>query len=126
MPETTIFEHSGQGSGSSGGSGVHVAGGGLELSGRDPGEPPATPIQADLRGLPPLLIQVGGGELLVDDVTAFVNKAKEADVKVVFEGWEDMFHCWQVFSALLPDGQEASDRSGEFVRAHIPPIEDKS
>jgi acetyl esterase/lipase len=84
----------------------------------DPRTPLASPIYADLTGLPPLLIQVGTAEVLYDDATRLAKKAEAAGVQVVLEPWEDMMHVWHSFAAMLPEGQQAIDRIGEFVRRH--------
>lgn len=84
----------------------------------DPRTPLASPIYADLTGLPPLLIQVGTAEMLYDDATRLAGKAEAGGVKVVFEPWEDMIHDWPVFAFMLPEGQQAIDRIGEFVIEH--------
>ena len=88
------------------------------LGDKDPCTPLASPIYADLTGLPPLLIQVGTAEVLYDDATRLVEKAKEADVPVIFEPWEDMIHMWHSFAGMLPEGQQAINRIGEFVLEH--------
>ena len=88
------------------------------LGGADPRTPQAAPIYADLRGLPPLLIQVGTAEVLVDDSTRLAERAKSAGVDVILETWEDMIHVWHSFAAILPEGQQAIDRIGEFIRKH--------
>jgi monoterpene epsilon-lactone hydrolase len=85
------------------------------LSGVDPRTPLAAPLYADLKGLPPLLIQVGTSEVLLDDATRLADRAKAAGVDVVLEPWEDMIHMWHFFP-MLPEGQQAIDRIGEFVR----------
>ena len=86
------------------------------LKNADPRTPLAAPIYADLTGLPPLLIQVGTAEVLFDDATRLAESAKSAGVQVVFEPWEDMIHMWHFFAAMLPEGQQAIDRIGEFVQ----------
>jgi epsilon-lactone hydrolase len=78
--------------------------------------PLAAPLYAELRGLPPLLIQVGTAEVLYDDSTRFAERARAAGVDVTLEPWQDMVHVWQVFAAMLDEGQQAIDRIGEFVR----------
>jgi monoterpene epsilon-lactone hydrolase len=88
------------------------------LGDTDPRTPLASPIYADLTGLPPLLIQVGTAELLFDDATCLAERAESAGVEVVLEPWEDMIHAWHIFAAMLPEGQQAIDRIGEFVRKH--------
>jgi acetyl esterase/lipase len=75
----------------------------------------ASPINADLGGLPPLLIQVGGHECIRDDAIAFAEKARAAGVDVTLEVWDDMVHLWHNFS-YLPEAQRAITRIAEFVR----------
>jgi monoterpene epsilon-lactone hydrolase len=84
-----------------------------------PRTPLAAPLYADLRGLPPLLIQVGTAETLLDDATRLAERAKSAGVDVALEVWDDMFHVWQFFAGMLPEGQQAIDRIGEFIRKHM-------
>ena len=86
------------------------------LGGADARTPLASPIYADLRGLPPLLVQVGAAEELLDDSTRLAEKAKADDVEVTLEPWEDMIHVWHMFASILPEGQQAIDRIGQFVR----------
>jgi monoterpene epsilon-lactone hydrolase len=88
------------------------------LGNADPRTPLASPIHADLAGLPPLLIQVGTAEVLYDDARRLAERAESAGVEVVFEPWEDMIHMWHFFAAMLPEGQQAIDRIGEFVQKH--------
>jgi acetyl esterase/lipase len=88
------------------------------LGGADPRTPLAAPIHADLAGLPPMLIQVGTAETLLDDSVRLAARAKSAGVDVTLEPWDDMIHVWQFFAALLPEGRQAIDRIGEFVRQH--------
>ena len=80
--------------------------------------PLASPVYADLKGLPPLLIQVGSAETLLDDATRLAEKAKSVGVDVVLEPWEEMIHVWHAFAAMLPEGQQAIERIGEFVRKY--------
>lgn len=90
----------------------------LYLNGTDPRTPLAAPLYADLHSLPPLLIQVGTSETLFDDSTRLAECAKAAGVEVTLEPWDDMIHVWQLFASVLPEGQKAVDRIGEFVRQH--------
>jgi acetyl esterase/lipase len=80
--------------------------------------PLLSPLYADLSGLPPLLIHVGDAEILLDDSTRIAERAKGAGVDVTLEVWPEMIHVWHVFAKLLPEGQQAIDRIGEFVQAH--------
>jgi monoterpene epsilon-lactone hydrolase len=81
----------------------------------DPKDPLASPLYADLRGLPPLLIHVGGAEILFDDAIRFARRAEEADVDVTLDVWEDMIHVWHLFAPLLDEAREALTRIGKFV-----------
>ena len=76
----------------------------------------ASPIFANLDGLPPLLIQVGSVEVLLDDSTGIAKRAKEADVPVTLEVWEQMIHVWHRYYPILQEGREANARIGEYVR----------
>lgn len=89
------------------------------LGDADPRTPLAAPLYADLRGLPPLLIQVGTAEVLLDDATRLAERARSAGVDVALELWDDMFHMWHFFAAMLPEGQQAIDRIGEFIRSAV-------
>jgi monoterpene epsilon-lactone hydrolase len=88
------------------------------LGERDRRTPLAAPLYADLHGLPPLLIQVGSAEVLLDDATRIAERAKAAGVQVELEVWDDMIHIWQIFAPILPEGQQAIERLGSFVREH--------
>jgi monoterpene epsilon-lactone hydrolase len=90
------------------------------LGGADPRTPLAAPLYADLKGLPPLLIHVGTAETLLDDSTRLAERAKTAGVDVTLEPWEDMIHVWHYMAAMLPEGQQAIDRIGDFIREHMP------
>lgn len=85
---------------------------------RDPKHPLLSPIHADYRGLPPMLIHVGDAEVLLDDSTRVTERARAAGVEVELEAWDDMFHVWHVFAKILPEGQRAIDRIGSYVIAH--------
>jgi acetyl esterase/lipase len=89
------------------------------LNGVSAREPLAAPLHADLRGLPPLLIQVGRRELLLDDSTRFAQAARRAGVDVTLEVWPGMIHVWQIFASDLEEGREAIARIGEYLRARL-------
>jgi acetyl esterase/lipase len=91
----------------------------LYLAGADPRDPGASPLFADLAGLPPLLVQVGGRELLRDDGVRLAERASAADVPVELDLWEEMTHVWQNNGAELPEGQQAVERIGAFLRARV-------
>jgi acetyl esterase/lipase len=88
------------------------------LGGKDPRAPLASPIHADLTGLPPLLLQVGSIEVLLDDSTMLKSRAKEAGVSVEMEVWEDMPHVWHHYAPILPEARKAIGKIGEFVLEH--------
>jgi acetyl esterase/lipase len=85
------------------------------LQGQDPRQPTASPLYADLTGLPPLLIHVGDAETLLDDAARLAARAREAGVDVTYEVWPDMIHVWHSLAAILPEGQQAIERAGEFI-----------
>jgi acetyl esterase/lipase len=91
----------------------------LYLDGTDPATPLASPALADLRGLPPLLIQVGDAEVLLDDSIAVERRARTAGVEVELEIWDEMVHVFQAFAGLLPDAQRAVDRVGAHLDRHL-------
>ena len=84
------------------------------LAGRSPDHPLASPLFANLEGLPPLLLQVGDHEILLDDATRFARKAAGAGVAVRLEVWEDRGHMWQASSGL-PEAEEALTHIAEFI-----------
>jgi len=86
------------------------------LGGADPRHPHAAPIYGDLRGLPPLLIQVGAVETLLDDSIALARKAGTADVPVELQIWPEMIHIWHIFFPMLSAGRRAIAAGGSFVR----------
>ncbi len=84
----------------------------------DPRNPLMSPLYADLRGLPPLLIHVGSHELMLSDSTRLAENAQEAGVDVTLKIWEEMFHVFQVFS-FLPEARQAVREIGDFARQHL-------
>jgi len=89
----------------------------LYLQGHDPKHPLASPNYADLHGLPPLLIQVGSDEVLLDDAIILDAHARAAHVQSTLEVWEGMVHVWHAFHPMLPEGRQGIARVGEYVRA---------
>lgn len=86
------------------------------LQGGNPAQPLASPLYADLRGLPPLLMQVGDAEVLLDDTLGVAEKAKAAGVDVTLEVYPEMIHVFQLFAPVLPEEQQAIDRIGAFLK----------
>jgi acetyl esterase/lipase len=85
-------------------------------TGGDPRDPLASPLYADLRGLPPLLIQVGADETLRDDSTELAARARAAGVQVELTVWPVVPHVWQLFHPLVPEGRQSLDLAAVFLR----------
>ena len=88
----------------------------LYLGGADPKNPLAAPLHANLAGLPPLLIQVGDSETLLDDATRITERAQKADVDVTLKIWDEMPHVWHLFAPILPEGRQAIEEIGAFFK----------
>ena len=82
--------------------------------------PLASPLYADLHGLPPLLIMIGTHETLFDDSTRLAAKAEAAGVEVELDIWQEMIHVWPIFADILPEGRQAISKIGDYIRARIP------
>lgn len=82
-------------------------------------DPLVSPLFADLKGLPPLLAQVGDRETVLDDSRDFVARAKEAGVDATLQVWDHMIHVFQQFPAQLPEARAAIDDMGRFLRRHL-------
>ena len=89
------------------------------LNGASPRAPLASPLYANLAGLPPLLIQVGSAEVLLDDAMRLAARAGEADVAVQLEVWPRMPHVWHGFASMLSEGRDAIAAAGAFVAARF-------
>ena len=85
----------------------------------DPRDPLASPLYADLAGLPPLLIQVGDRETVLDDSTMFTEKARAAGVDVELQVWDGMIHVFQMFGAELAEARRAIEAIAGFLRQHL-------
>ena len=91
----------------------------LNGTGTDPADPLVSPIFADLTGLPPLLVQAGSHEVLLDDATRLATRAAADDVAITLDITPDVGHVFQAFSAVLDEGDEALTRAGTFLQAHV-------
>lgn len=89
------------------------------LAGQAARTPQASPLFADLGGLPPLLIQVGTDEVLLDDAVSLDARARAAGVATTLEIQDEMIHVWHYFYPLLPEGREAIARIGAFVQTQM-------
>lgn len=92
----------------------------LYVGGQDPHQPLLSPaVCADLTGLPPLLLQVGANEVLLDDSTRLAERAREAGVDVILDVTADVPHVFQAFTGMLDEADQALDRAALFVRQHL-------
>ncbi|CAK7286420.1 alpha/beta hydrolase [Streptomyces sp. RM1] len=91
------------------------------LAGADPRTPLASPLHADLRGLPPLLIQAGGREILLDDALRLAARAAHADVPVTLRTFPGAPHVFQGFAPLVDEAAQALDQVAAFINGHIQP-----
>src|SRR5918998_2700586 len=87
----------------------------MYLNGVDPRTPLGSPIYADLCGLPPMLIQAGSAETLLDDAVRLAGKAAVADVRTTLQVWPDMIHAWHLFYPQLAEGRSALAEVGAFI-----------
>jgi epsilon-lactone hydrolase len=79
--------------------------------------PLASPLFADLKGLPPVLIQVGSAETLLDDSVRLAGVLGAADVAVTLEVWPDMIHAFPLFHQQVAAARRAIERAGAFIRS---------
>lgn len=86
------------------------------LGDTEPRHPLASPIYADLRGLPPLLVQVGGAELLLDDAIRLAARARDCGVEVHLDVHPEMVHVFHMFASFSPEARRAIRMLGAFVR----------
>jgi acetyl esterase/lipase len=89
------------------------------LDGADPQSPTASPLYADLRGLPPLLVQVGTRESLLDDARRVAARAEDAGVDVTLHEFDGVVHMWVVLGPEIPESLEAFAEAGAFVRDRL-------
>jgi acetyl esterase/lipase len=92
---------------------------GQYLQEHDPRDPLASPVHADLSGLPPLMVLAGGAETLLSEIRLLAERAREAGVEVNLRVGEAMFHVWPAFATFLPEGLPDIKRIGEFVRSRV-------
>ncbi|WP_170319283.1 alpha/beta hydrolase [Polyangium spumosum] len=90
---------------------------GAVLQGNDPAK--SSPLFAELGGLPPLFVQVGTAEVLLDDSHRLVDRVKAAGGEAVLDAWQHMIHGFQAFPTFLPEAIGATARAGEFLRSKL-------
>ncbi|GAA2834402.1 alpha/beta hydrolase [Kribbella solani] len=91
----------------------------MYLGGADAADELASPLRADLSGLPPLLVQVGSAEVLLDDALRLVARAAEQEVDVSLDVVAGAPHVFQYFAGFLPEADEALDRAATFIRHRL-------
>lgn len=92
----------------------------MYLAGQDPAQPLLAPaVHADLTGLPPILLQVGTHELLLDDAVRFAARAVEAEVDVILDVTAGVPHVFQAFAGVLGEADQALDRAALFLTQHL-------
>ena len=92
---------------------------GLYLQGKPLTTALASPLYADLRGLPPVFVQVGTAEVLLDDAVRLVGALGAADVPVHLSIWPNMPHVWHIFSFMLSEARDALTEAGVFLSASL-------
>lgn len=90
----------------------------MYLLGTDPHNPLASPLYADLTGLPPIFLQVGSKEVMLDDAVQFALRAGKAGVDVTLDIWPGMIHSWQLAAQFVPEARAALTAIGEFIRSN--------
>jgi epsilon-lactone hydrolase len=91
----------------------------LYVPGQDPRDPYVSPLYGDLTGLPPLYIQVGDEEVLLDDSRRLAEKADQAGVDVRLDVFPEMQHVHQLFVGRMPEADDAVERIGAFLRSRL-------
>jgi acetyl esterase/lipase len=90
---------------------------GMYLAGKDAKTPLAAPLHADLGGLPPILVQVGTAETLLDDSTRIAERLHAAGVDVKLAVWPNMLHVFPFFAPILSEGRDGCLEIGSFIRS---------
>jgi len=91
---------------------------GRYLAGQDPRSPLASPLYADLHGLPPLLIQVGSHEVLLDDAKRLAEKAQAQGDAVTLQIAPGMWHVWHIYAAFVPEARQAIREIAAYLKQH--------
>lgn len=81
-----------------------------------PSDPDASPVFADVRGLPPVMIQVGESEVMMSDAIRLATHLAENRVRTSLEIWPEMFHVWPMFADILPEGMQALESASDFLQ----------
>jgi epsilon-lactone hydrolase len=92
---------------------------GYYIGPNDPGHPWISPLYGDLQGLPPILIQVGDHEILLDDSVRFAKKAKDAGVDIELHVWEGMVHCFPLLAPMFPEATQAYAETISYIQKQL-------
>lgn len=90
----------------------------MYLGGRDPDDPACSPLFASHRDLPPILIQVGSDEILLDDATRLADRCRQAGVDLTVQKFEGLWHDFQSHTGILRESDEAMQKIAVFLNAH--------
>ena len=93
--------------------------GSMYLGGALPTTPLASPLYANFHGLCPILVQVGGTEVLLDDSLRLRKKLESAAVTTELQVWDDVVHVWHLFAPILEKGKEAINDAAKYANAHV-------
>ena len=91
----------------------------LYLGDRDPGAPLASPVFADLQGLPPVMVHVGSTEILLSDASRLVQNMKQGGVEAELKIWPNMPHVFQIFGGRIPESRSAINQLAMFLKTHM-------
>ncbi len=92
----------------------------MYLAGQDPNQELLSPAMlGDLTGFPPLLLQVGTHEILLDDSTQMAERARAAGVDVILDVTAEVPHVFQIFAGVLDEADQALDRAAFFITQHL-------
>jgi acetyl esterase/lipase len=89
------------------------------VANNDPCAPLISPIYANLKNLPPILIQVGSDEILLSDSINLAERAREAGVNITLDVWENIWHVWHFFAGKMPEANSAINQIGNFIHMHL-------
>jgi epsilon-lactone hydrolase len=85
----------------------------------DPANPWISPLYGDLHGLPPILIEVGDHEILLDDSRRFAEKAKSTGIDLTLHVWDGMVHCFPLFAPMFPEATQAWEETIAYIRKQL-------
>jgi acetyl esterase/lipase len=89
----------------------------MYLDGRDPGDPGCSPLFASHQGLPPILIQTGSDEIIVDDSIRLDASCREAGGDVTLQVFDGLWHDFQTHAGILEEADQAMEKIAAFLDA---------